>query len=35
MPLKADVPTFGEMADRYIAAHESGWKNPKHRQQWA
>ena len=32
---KADVPTFGEMADRYIAAHESGWRNPKHRQQWA
>jgi integrase len=32
---KADVPTFGETADRYIAAHESGWRNPKHRQQWA
>jgi integrase len=32
---KADVPTFGAMADQYIAAHESGWKNPKHRQQWA
>jgi integrase len=31
---KADVPTFGQCADQYIAAHESGWKNPKHRQQW-
>ena len=25
---KAELPTFGEMADRYIAAHESGWRNP-------
>ena len=32
---KPDVPTFGEAADPYIAAHESGWRNPKHRQQWA
>ena len=32
---KAAVPTFGQCADQYIAAHESGWKNPKHRQQWA
>jgi integrase len=32
---KATVPTFGQCADQYIAAHESGWKNPKHRQQWA
>ena len=31
---KADIPTFGTMADRYIAAHESGWK-PSHRDQWA
>ncbi len=28
------VITFGEVADRYIAAHEAGWRNPKHRQQW-
>jgi hypothetical protein len=27
-------PTFGWMADRYIAAHEGGWKNAKHHQQW-
>lgn len=28
------VPTFGQFADAYIDAHEDGWKNPKHRQQW-
>ena len=28
------TPTFGEMADRYIATHEGGWKNAKHHQQW-
>jgi integrase len=32
---KADVPTFGESADAYLKAHEAGWRNPKHRQQWA
>ncbi|MGH7085771.1 MAG: tyrosine-type recombinase/integrase, partial [Acetobacteraceae bacterium] len=26
--------TFTEAAAAYIAAHESGWRNPKHRQQW-
>ena len=26
--------TFGEVADHYIAAHEAGWRNAKHRQQW-
>ena len=31
---KADVPTFGDMADAYLNAHEAGWKNPKHRWQW-
>jgi integrase len=31
---KGDVPTFGAMADQYIAAHESGWKNERHRDQW-
>jgi integrase len=25
---------FEEVADSYIAAHEAGWRNPKHRQQW-
>jgi integrase len=28
------VPTFGEVADDYIAAHEAGWRNAKHRDQW-
>ena len=31
---KADAPTFGECADAYLNAHEAGWKNPKHRDQW-
>lgn len=31
---KADAPTFGECADAYLASHETGWKNPKHRDQW-
>lgn len=26
--------TFREVADAYIERMESGWKNPKHRQQW-
>jgi integrase len=28
------VVTFRECAQRYIAAHEAGWKNPKHAAQW-
>jgi integrase len=31
---RADVPTFGDMADAYLEAHEAGWKNAKHRWQW-
>jgi len=27
-------PTFGEAADAYLRAHESAWRNPKHRDQW-
>ena len=27
--------TFRECADDYIAAHADGWRNPKHRAQWA
>jgi integrase len=27
-------PTFGEVADRYLAVHETSWRNPKHRRQW-
>jgi integrase len=30
----ASVITFRDVADRYVTAHEAGWKNPKHRQQW-
>ena len=26
--------TFADVANRYITAHEAGWRNPKHRQQW-
>ncbi len=26
--------TFAEVAARYIAAHEAGWRNPKHCKQW-
>lgn len=31
---RGPVPTFEEAAERYIAAHRDGWRNPKHRQQW-
>jgi integrase len=31
---RISVPTFGEYADAYIASHEAGWKNKKHRDQW-
>src|SRR5262245_18934027 len=28
------VPTFGEIADKYITAHCLSWKNAKHQAQW-
>jgi integrase len=28
------VLSFATVAERYIVAHEAGWKNAKHRQQW-
>ena len=28
-------PTFGDLADRYVAAMASSWRNAKHREQWA
>ena len=31
----AKVMTFRAAADGYMAAHETSWKNPKHRAQWA
>ncbi len=30
----AKTISFKDCAAAYIAAHEAGWKNPKHRQQW-
>ena len=27
--------TFEQCAAKYLEAHEAGWKNPKHRKQWA
>jgi integrase len=31
---QAKAMTFADCVDRYIAAHESSWRNAKHRQQW-
>jgi len=31
---KAAAMTFRQVAEMYIAAHEAGWRNAKHRQQW-
>jgi integrase len=31
---QAKVTTFRQCAESYIAAHEAGWRNAKHRQQW-
>jgi integrase len=31
---QARAITFRQCAEAYIAAHEAGWRNPKHRQQW-
>lgn len=33
-PVVRRVPTFGEMADAYVATMEAKWLNPKHRAQW-
>lgn len=30
----AKTMTFSKCAEMYIASHERGWANPKHRQQW-
>ena len=32
--IKPRKPTFGEIADKFLAAKESEWRNPKHRAQW-
>ncbi|HME25958.1 MAG TPA: integrase arm-type DNA-binding domain-containing protein [Acetobacteraceae bacterium] len=31
---EAGLHTFSEVAAAYIGAHEAGWRNAKHRQQW-
>ncbi|MBS4004983.1 MAG: integrase [Afipia broomeae] len=31
---KSSTKTFSECATEYIALQESGWRNPKHREQW-
>jgi len=31
---KATTMTFRQCAEAYIAAHQAGWKNPKHAAQW-
>ena len=31
---RAAALTFGQVVDRYIAAHEASWRNEKHRKQW-
>ncbi len=33
-PDAAQVPTFGRMADDYLATHETGFRNEKHKAQW-
>ena len=30
----AKAMTFRECAEKYIAAHQAGWRNPKHAAQW-
>ncbi len=31
---RAKAMTFDQCAERYIAAHRAGWRNPKHTSQW-
>jgi hypothetical protein len=33
--VRAVALTFGELADEYIGIHQAGWRNAKHRAQWA
>jgi integrase len=33
-PTLSGKPTFGAMADQYVATHEGSWRNLKHRWQW-
>lgn len=31
---KSTIPTFSEVATKFIESKEGGWRNPKHRMQW-
>jgi integrase len=33
-PTPTGKPSFGEVADQYVATHEASWRNDKHRDQW-
>ena len=33
-PESEAVPTFGAVADEFVATHEGGWRNEKHAAQW-
>jgi integrase len=34
-PDPAEAPTFGRSADEYLEAHKGGWRNEKHKADWA
>jgi integrase len=34
-PKAAETPTFGRSADEYLEAHKGGWRNEKHKAEWA
>jgi integrase len=34
-PDAAEAPTFGKSADEYLEAHKGGWRNEKHKTDWA
>ena len=33
-PIKPALKAFRDVAGLFLASHEAGWRNPKHRQQW-
>ena len=33
-PEAEEIPTFGKIADDFLAAHKGGWRNDKHKAQW-
>src|SRR6516165_7897016 len=34
-PKAAETPSFGKSADEYLEAHNGGWRNEKHKANWA